>query len=137
MEKTGQQHTGQCQKIASVMKWRDIVIMVISVAVAAASAWAVYRKPIDTTNLIVNAPDGQYMYDLSKPQTVEIRGNIGVSVLEITDGTARFVTSPCDNKTCVAHGFLSGGYDFAACLPNGVMIMIEGTDDDGIDAVAQ
>lgn len=118
-------------------KWCDAVVFIVALAITVASAFAAYRRPQNQEHLSVTAPDGQYVYPLNKNRTVEVRGNIGVSIIEITDGSARFISSPCDNKVCVSQGLLNGSFDFAACLPNGIFIIIEGAEDEGFDAVAQ
>lgn len=118
-------------------KWRDAVILTIAIAVTAASAFAVYRKPSAKTQLAISTPEGEYIYQINIDRTIETKGLIGNSIIEIKDGSVRFADSPCDNKVCVNHGVLMGSFDFAACLPNGVMIMIENADEDDIDIMAK
>lgn len=118
-------------------RWRDAVVLVIAVAVTAASAFAAYRKPAVKPQLVVSTPEGEYLYSIDKDRTIEAKGLIGNSIIEIKDGSVRFTDSPCDNKVCVNHGVLMGGFDFAACLPNGVMIMVENAEETNIDTMAK
>lgn len=118
-------------------RWRDAVILVIAVAVTAVSAFAAYRKPAVKPQLVVSTPEGEYLYSIDKDRIIEAKGLIGNSTIEIKDGYVRFTDSPCDNKVCVNHGVLMGGFDFAACLPNGIMIMVENADEDNIDTMAK
>lgn len=118
-------------------RWRDAVILVIAVAVTAASAFAAYRKPAVKAQLAVSTPEGEYLYPINKDRIIEAKGFIGNSTIEIKDGSVRFTDSPCDNKVCVNHGVLTGGFDFAACLPNGVMIMVENAEETNIDTMAK
>ena len=53
----------------------------------------------------------------------------------------RFLDSPCENKLCVIHATLSANGDWNACLPNRIMVHIEGNvNSDGstqeLDAIA-
>lgn len=125
------------KSVALTFKWRDAVVLIVALAVTVSSAFAAYRKPKNQAHLVVTAPDGEYIYALDKERKIEVKGQIGTSVVEIIEGTARFLDSPCDNKVCVNHGLLMGGFDFAACLPNGIFIMIDGAEDDGFDAMSK
>ncbi len=58
--------------------------------------------------------------------TVEIEGRFGQSRIIIKDGYAWFEHSPCDNRICVETGKITMERQWAACMPNGVMIHIEG-----------
>lgn len=132
-----EEKTNNKQNISFSFKWRDVVILIVAVAITVASAFAAYHRPQNQEHLSISAPDGDYVYPLNKNRTVEVQGQMGISVIEIIDGSARFLSSPCDNKFCVSHGLLNGSFDFAACLPNGIFIMIEGAEDEEFDAVAQ
>lgn len=128
MEKTNKQFS---------FRWRDAVILFLAVAITAASAFAAYRKPTVKAQLVVSTPEGEYLYPINKDRIIEAKGLIGNSTIEIKDGSVRFTDSPCDNKVCVNHGVLMGGFDFAACLPNGVMIMVENAEETNIDTMAK
>jgi len=89
-------------------------------------------------NLVVKSSSGgEYVFPLDRNGQYEISGLHGNSVIEVVDGKARFKDSPCPNKTCVQHGFISSPGEWAACLPNDVFILIQGSEkDDSVDAVA-
>ena len=54
---------------------------------------------------------------------------------EIKDNQIRFIESDCSDKVCVNEGFISKNGDFAACLPNNVVISIENLVDNDVDVV--
>ena len=56
--------------------------------------------------------------------------------LEVRDGAAAFVRSNCPDQVCVNTGWLRISGDFAACLPNEVLLVIP-VEDGGVDAVAR
>lgn len=62
-------------------------------------------------------------------QRVYVRGFIGVSEIELSDGRARFVGAPCQNRVCIAAGWLRAGGDFAACAPNGVSVLLRANEE--------
>jgi hypothetical protein len=68
-------------------------------------------------------------------ETVNVSGPMGNTVIEIRSGSAFFSSSPCQNQTCVASGVIHLPGQWAACLPNRVMLFIgEGNNKNEVDA---
>jgi len=63
---------------------------------------------------------------LDTSRRIEVHGPLGDSVVEIKNGRVRFVSSPCRGQQCVHTGWLAHAGELAACLPNGVLVSIEG-----------
>jgi len=63
---------------------------------------------------------------LDDDRLLTVAGPRGNSVLEIQQGRIRFRDSACKHKFCVLSGWLSGGGESAACLPNRISIMVTG-----------
>ncbi|MCL2080820.1 MAG: NusG domain II-containing protein [Oscillospiraceae bacterium] len=57
-------------------------------------------------------------------------------VFEIRNGAAAFISSDCPDRVCVRTGFIRHGGQFAACLPNGVVLRIAAKDSRDADTVA-
>ncbi len=72
---------------------------------------------------------------LSKNQIVHVTGPIGETEVEIKDGKARVLKSPCSKKLCIKSGYIQYADRFAACLPNRVVVRVLGKAHRGIDAV--
>ena len=89
-------------------------------------------------NLLVQSSEGgEYVFPLDRDGIYNVAGLHGDSVIEVVDGKARFKDSPCPNKTCVQQGFIFLPGEWAACLPNDVFIMVQGSAKKGsVDAVA-
>jgi hypothetical protein len=66
--------------------------------------------------------------DLFHNQDLIVPGPLGHSHIQVRDGQARFVDSPCPNKLCVHTGWLSQGGEVAVCLPNKVSLQILASD---------
>ncbi len=66
--------------------------------------------------------------DLFHNQDLTVPGPLGHSHIQVRDGQARFVDSPCPNKICVHAGWLSQGGEVAICLPNKVSLRILASD---------
>jgi hypothetical protein len=71
--------------------------------------------------------------DLGRPQIIDIEGPLGTTRIAIEEGTARIIESPCPHKLCIKKGRVSRVGDWVACIPNGVVLSVEGRSDyDGI-----
>ncbi len=62
----------------------------------------------------------EYFFKIDKNRIVEIKGDIGITKIEIKDGSFRFIDSPCQNKLCIKAGFVKINNYSVVCLPNKV-----------------
>ena len=72
---------------------------------------------------------------LAENQIVHVTGPLGETEVEVKDGQARIRRSPCTKKLCIKSGFIRYADRIAACLPNRVVVRIQGRSHRGIDAV--
>jgi hypothetical protein len=114
----------------------DALILAAGAALVAGAALWAYAPGSGTPRAVVTGAEGEWIFPLDVTREVRIAGPLGETVILIEDGTARIADSPCPNKTCAAAGALSRPGQWSACLPNKVLLRIEGgRDDDGIDAI--
>ena len=112
------------------MPTRGDIILVIAVALGAV-AWTVgaARRAVETVpQRAVVELNGvvQGAYSLDEPQLQHARGPLGVTIIEVVDGGARVVSSPCLNKICMQTGVIRLPGDVAVCVPNGILLRLEG-----------
>lgn len=74
-------------------------------------------------------------YSLKKEQLISVEGKLGITDIEIKDGQARIVRSPCLHKVCIKMGWIRHSGKIAACIPNKVIIRVVGENDNGLDAI--
>lgn len=108
-------------------KGKDIIIIILLLALAG-MFWLVYSY--------MNRADSPYAAVYYKDElvtTVKLDKNQSFSVdpapqvgFEVSDGAICFSHSDCPDQVCVLAGRLSHPGDFAACLPNGLSVWIEG-----------
>ena len=67
--------------------------------------------------LTVQTEDGTYAYSLSEDGVHSFEGPLGITEIEIRDGRARVVSSPCRNRICMDAGWSST----LCCLPNRII----------------
>lgn len=65
-------------------------------------------------------------YSLDQDRTLSIHGPLGDSMVQITQGKARFSSSPCTNQYCVHQGWLNKIGQVAICLPNQISLELMG-----------
>ncbi|WP_432962557.1 NusG domain II-containing protein [Treponema sp. OMZ 840] len=87
--------------------------------------------------LIVTVNEKEWVYPLDVDREIEAHGALGISRIKIENGQARFLDSPCSNRTCVQSFPLRTEGDWSACLPNQVFIHVEGhtSEQSELDAV--
>lgn len=85
-------------------------------------------RPAGPANELQVMVDNQLVQRLSlaENQQQTIQGVLGDSIIEVREGKARFVQSPCRNQVCVHHGWASHRGDLLACLPNRIALVLAG-----------
>ena len=74
---------------------------------------------------------------LFENRTIAVPGPLGKTLVEIRDGRARIVASPCANKLCVNAGSIALTGHIIACIPNKVVVRITGGPPAAYDAITQ
>jgi hypothetical protein len=110
----------------------------IAIAITLVTAIILYSGSREAEQVIIDNGRTQWAYDLKQNVEVDVVGPLGTTVIVIADGKVEFRSSPCVNQTCVASGPIASVGAWNACLPNGVIVRIEGknTDKDSVDYVA-
>jgi hypothetical protein len=124
----------------SVMRKRikilDILIILLAAGLTVSSAYIAYVKPEKTARVLIRGRDREWTFPLETSETVTVNGPLGDTVVTINGGRAWIESSPCDNQTCVGMGYVSKQGQWALCMPNKVMLIIEGNDDEYVDSVS-
>ena len=80
--------------------------------------------------------DGQVVgtYSLQQPRTLRYESQDGgYNIVVIADGKVRVSEASCPDQVCVGQGWISDGTVPVVCLPNRLVIQIEGGGD-GLDS---
>lgn len=81
----------------------------------------------------IKSPNKTQHFSLFENRVLNIVGPLGMSQIEIKDGQARFLSSPCKNQICVLAGWLKQSGQISVCLPNAVSLQVLG--DEQYDAI--
>jgi hypothetical protein len=87
--------------------------------------------------LVSVSVDGNLLYRLpiNTDKSVTIDGPIGRTTIVIQNRNVWIVDAPCPHKTCMRMGKIRFGRETIVCIPNRLLIRIEGGSDLDIDGV--
>jgi hypothetical protein len=112
----------------------DFAVLFLAVAVTVFCAVRIYGSSVSSLQLIIhgeafNSVSGvgqeTWIYPLNETVQLDIPGPLGNTVVELKDGRARVISSPCTNQSCVASGAIHSRGQWIACLPNRVFVSVE------------
>ena len=121
------------------MKKNDIVLiavlLVAAVLVAAGMRIRQMNNTKDTANVVVTIDGEVYgTYPLSEDRTERIELPDGsYNILIIADGYADVAEASCPDQICVKHNHIRYSGEAIVCLPNKVVVTVEGGEDNDID----
>ena len=111
---------------------RDLLLVGI-LLLAALLLFALTRGTRESGAEAVVTVDGTEVgrYPLSKAGTFPLNG--GTNILVIENGEAWVTEANCPDKICMGMGKISRNGDFIACLPNRLLIVVEGGEKAAVD----
>ena len=111
-----------------------MLIVLVLVGLASTAYVAMSRSGGDTVIIEQNG-DLYGKYSLFEDKTITINGKHSKNVVSIDGGEVIMYESTCKNQVCVRHGAISATGESIICLPNRVVVRIEGKGG-GYDAVS-
>jgi len=78
--------------------------------------------------LQVKSPEGTYRYALDKDSLFSVSGLLGITEIEIKNGTVQVLSDPGPRKISVNHAPISASGEWIASLPNQVLLTIVSAD---------
>jgi len=107
----------------------DRVVTAAALVLLAALYWTHWNVGGPATWVEVQVDGNEPVrYPADRDRRLTVQGAIGPSVIEIHDGGARFVDSPCNGKLCLRGGWHRHAGETGACLPNRVSLTLIGND---------
>jgi hypothetical protein len=117
----------------------DVAVVVVVIAVSAAALLAIGAKDargaagatasvLWNDNLIETVP-------LSADGVLRLR-DVGMT-LEVKDGRIRVLESDCPHQVCVETGWIGRSGEIIACVPNRVVVRVDGPEEPFLDAIVR
>ena len=114
----------------------DIPVILAAFGLTVFSAGTVYFKPKGQLQIVIQGQGVEWNFPIDAEETVVVPGILGNTIIKIHDGKTWVESSPCENQSCVFFGCIEKQGQWAACLPNNVLLMIKGNDKPDVDAAA-
>ncbi len=108
------------------LKLLDYVVILFAIGVILFFSIRVYGMADNTLYVHIKSESKEWIIPLNTDRMVEVSGPIGITRVWINNGSVRIVDSPCKNKICVRSGAIYRVGQWVACLPNRVMVSVEG-----------
>ena len=119
----------------TILKPLDIFILSLSIVLILVTGFNIYAGPRKESRVFIRGQDKTWIFPLDAEEQIEVPGPLGHTLVEIHEGKAAVISSPCNSQTCVERGHLNRQGQWTACLPNNVFLIIEGESND-LDAIA-
>ncbi len=110
------------------MKKGDFIVLAAILAAEAILLFFALRPAAGGAYAVVSV-DGETVLTVpfdAAPRVYTVQGALGPVDIEAGGGRARFLHADCPDQVCVKSGWLSLPGRPAACVPNGVLLVVEG-----------
>ena len=124
------------KNIRYLLKKGDIVLigLLLLLTVASFFIFRVSLKKGSQVTILVNNKE-QYRFSLSDDRDALIEGAIGVTHIRIRESSLWVTEAPCPHKDCMRMGRISQTGEIIVCIPNKVMIVVEGEGGKSLDGI--
>lgn len=120
------------------MNWKKKdAVLILTVLLIAGAAFGVHEfAGGDGADTVTVKVDGKVTgtYPLAKDQKIRING--GTNILTIKNGKAKMTDADCPDQLCVHQKAASKNHESIICLPNKVVVEVDGSEEREFDAVA-
>ena len=124
-----------------IIRKADIVLFIVLLAFGFAMLFFTIRAASSPGDQVVINVDGtEYgRYPLDRDRVIEIQNGDRLNIVTIKDSGVSMSYSTCKNQICVHEGEVTAPGQLIVCLPNYVIVEIEGGEgsDEALDAIAQ
>jgi len=123
-------------KLKQYLKPGDAVIGVVWLVLFIGSmlSFRVGRQP-GTTARIIDGNGVTRIVSLHENQSGTISGPAGITRFQVESGAIRITEAPCPHKHCMHLGRIHRSGEALICVPNRIVIEVEGNAQNAVDAV--
>lgn len=115
----------------------DIVLFIILMILGGVSSAYFSLSENSGQTVVIESDKKPYAtYSLSEDKRVVVTSKNGTNTVVIEDGKVYVTDSSCKNQVCVKHTAISRSGESIVCLPNKLVVSIEGKEGDGPDVVS-
>jgi len=120
-----------------IIKKADIILFICLILIGGALSYLAFSGS-STGDLVVVKVNGEIYgkYSLSKDRTITVNRDGHMNKITIKGGKVQVSKSSCKNQICVKQGSISTTHQSIVCIPNRVVVSIEGKDGE-YDVISQ
>lgn len=116
-------------------KTKIIIIVLLSICVLGTAAFLLIKNLPTGTVAVISVNGNEYkridLSEVEEPYDLEITTEFGTNTVHVEPGAISVTAASCPDKVCVNQGKLTGGGIPIVCMPNRLVISIEGSGIDG------
>jgi len=116
------------KRLFRYVKLGDIALLGLFLSAAVLSVLLIWRGT-DGGSILCIAESGELRLNIDDDGEHNLYGPLGITVLELKEGEVRVKSSPCPDKQCVRMGKLGPLNPAIACVPNKIIIRLEGKEE--------
>lgn len=110
-----------------IIKKADIILFICLILIGGGLSYLAFSGS-STGDLVVVKVNGEIYgkYSLSKDRTITVNRDGHMNKITIKGGKVQVSKSSCKNQICVKQGSISTTHQSIVCIPNRVVVSIEG-----------
>lgn len=120
-----------------IIKKADIILFICLILIGGALSYLAFSGS-STGDLVVVKVNGEIYgkYSLTKDRVITVNRDGHTNKITIKGGKVQVSKSNCKNQVCVKQGSISSTHQSIVCIPNRVVVSIEGKDGE-YDVISQ
>jgi hypothetical protein len=125
-------------KFLKILKIGD-VLLIICICLAIIMSMFVLKRPIGQGASVSILQDGKPVYNLSlsESRSINVNGPLGITRIRIEKGQVWITDAPCPQKICQRIGKISRAGSVIICVPNKILVEVNGDSKQELDSVTQ
>jgi len=118
--------------------WSDLILILSILFIAIVSPFFIGVYSQMGGEVVIEYEGGRIIKPLNNwAERLELKGPLGVSLAEVERGRVRMISSPCPGKVCTHSGWISKRGQSIVCVPNRIIIRINGRAKEKYDALSR
>lgn len=121
----------------NIIRKADIVLAIALIIIGGASSLALSYYDVAGSRVVVELNGQVYgSYSLSEDRTIQVRHGNHFNQVKIKNGEVSVTEASCHNQVCVKHKAIHTTGESIICLPNKVIVKIQGEGGNEYDAIS-
>jgi len=113
-----------------LLKKNDLILFGIIIIISLSFLVLTKLLSDDGSRVYVYVNDSlKYTFSLNEDIVVELEGLNGTNTLEISQGRASIISASCPDKLCVHQRSINKSKETIVCLPNKLIVLVEGEEE--------